>query len=830
MVVRESVERANTTFPRGLSGDSPLNESLISRTSGDAASKTTAGAGLTLEAKRLRSALVAMAVLYAIYTAVLALTPSSRNETLAYLAAATALNCGLFGFILHWNSSETRLSRWLGSFIASLSVLNPLAHLLLVRDPIQTTHLIFLLLGASFALSSTLRFMLIWAVSLSAWLFITFPNLQLPEWQLYGYALAAGAFVSLGIQTVRAAGHRREPAMTPGEAPDDDGKFGAGSDRWQLAVRGTNDGLWSWDLATDELHLSPRWKSMLGYREEEVDDKLDEWFSRVHPYYHPALKKALADHIRGDTEQFELKYRIRHRDGTYRWALSRGAAARGADGKVQRIAGSQTDITALIEVEKHLIHDALHDTLTGLPNRGFLMRQLETVTERQHLFAVLFMDLDRFKIINDTLGHEVGDQLLMETAKRLDSGARTGDIVARLGGDEFVIVLNGLRQAKDAEQLASRLQKIVQAPLELAGNQFTPSASIGIAIADGASSADQLLRNADIAMYEAKTHKGKIRVFSTDMRGRLVRSWQLQNDLRHALERDELRLHYQPLVSLETGRIEGAEALIRWQRDEGELLSALDVIPHAEDMGLIGEIGEWVLRTACQCNSVWRQAKLPPVSMSVNVSARQLRRDDFAKTVKRIVEQSGMRPSMLELELTESALMENEDLAASILADLSNQGIRLALDDFGTGYSSLEYLRRFPFNTLKIGQSFVAGIPHDHKSAALLEGIVATAHKLDLRVIAEGVETEKQLSFLRSRDCDWIQGYLASRPVTGEKFSELLGSRERILPESCGFAEAESLKALSHSSEKSNQPAFNGGGPNGAKQERDPFRRVGLAS
>ena len=237
----------------------------------------------------------------------------------------------------------------------------------------------------------------------------------------------------------------------------------------------------------------------------------------------------------------------------------------------------------------------------------------------------------------------------------------------------------------------------------------------------------------------------------------------------------------------------------------------------------------WVLRTACQCNSVWRQAKLPPVSMSVNVSARQLRRDDFAKTVKRIVEQSGMRPSMLELELTESALMENEDLAASILADLSNQGIRLALDDFGTGYSSLEYLRRFPFNTLKIGQSFVAGIPHDHKSAALLEGIVATAHKLDLRVIAEGVETEKQLSFLRSRDCDWMQGYLASRPVTGEKFSELLGSRERILPESCGFAEAESLKALSHFSEK-NKPGINSGVPTGAKKERDRFRRAGLAS
>jgi diguanylate cyclase (GGDEF)-like protein/PAS domain S-box-containing protein len=472
--------------------------------------------------------------LYGGYAAVLALAPSSRGTPpLAYLAAATALNCGLFGFFLHWSSSETSWTRWLGFLTASLSVLNPLAHLFLVRDPIQTTHLIFILLGASFALSSTLRFILVWTISLSAWFVIATPSLQFTEWRFYSYALAAGAFGSLAIQIARAAAHRRALA-TPAAELFDGEKFGAGSDRLQLAVRGTDDGLWCWDLATDELHLSPRWKSMLGYDAGDVDDKLDEWFSRVHPYYHPALKGALADHIRGDTDQFELQYRIRHRDGTYRWVLSRGTAERDSEGKVLRIGGSQTDITALIEVEKHLIHDALHDTLTGLPNRGFLMRQLETITDRQCLFAVLFMDLDRFKSINDSLGHEVGDQLLMETAKRLNSCARSGDTVARLGGDEFVIVLSGLRKPEDAEQLARRIQEAMQAPLELAGNELSLSASIGIAIADGRSSTDQLLRNADIAMYEAKTDAGKIRVFSPDMQGRRVHSRQLQDDLRQA--------------------------------------------------------------------------------------------------------------------------------------------------------------------------------------------------------------------------------------------------------------------------------------------------------
>ena len=658
------------------------------------------------------------------------------------------------------NSSKTKLTRWLGALTAGFSVLNPLAHSLLVGDPIQTIHLISVLLGASLALASRWRFVLLWTVSLSAWLFLASPSLELPEWRLYGGALAVAAFVSFANQIARSARHRQKPAEPLSVAPSDD-KFGAGSDRLQLAVRGTNDGLWCWDLATGKLYLSERWKSMLGYEQNELDDKLEEWFSRVHPYYHRELKKALAGHLCGDTEQFELKYQIRHRDGTYRWVLSRGTAQRDDAGEVQRVAGSQTDITAQIEVENHLIHDVLHDTLTGLPNRGFLMRQLKTVRERQPQFAVLFMDLDRFKVINDTLGHEVGDQLLVETAKRLKSCRRAGDFVARLGGDEFVIVLNRLRKPEVAEQVARRLQKAVQAPLELAGNPFSPSASIGIAIADGRSSADQLLRNADIAMYEAKTRKGEISIFSTHMQGRPVRSSQLQNDPRQALKKDESRLHYQPLFSSDTGRIEGAAALIPRRRDEQTLLPALDAIPHAEDRGLIGEIGEWAPRTACQ------SSRLPPVRMSVNVSPRQLRREDFAKTVERIVEQVGLSPSGLELELTESALKENEDLAGLILADLSDYGIRLALDDFGAAYSSLEYPRRFPFNTLKIGQSFVAGIPHDHKSAALLEGVVEIAHKLNLRIIAEGVETADQLSFPRSQECDWILRFSCKQTGSG---------------------------------------------------------------
>ena len=523
IVARDEVERPNASFLHELTRGSLLDEILKNRTSDKIAPETLTRPSLTLEVRRLRSALIVLAILYGGYAAVLSSSPSSRGTALAYLALATALNCGSFGFFLHWSSSETSLTSWLGFLTAGLSVLNPLGHLLLVRDPIQTTHLMFILLGASFALTSTLRFMLVWTLSLSAWFFIASPSLQLTEWRFFSYSLGVAAFGSLALQIVHSAAHRRALA-TPTDGAFDGEKFGAGSGRLQLALRGTNDGLWCWELATGYLHLSPRWKSMLGYDVGEIDNKRDEWFSRVHPYYRSVLKRALAEHIRGDTDRFELQYRIRHRDGTYRWVLSRGKAECDSKGKALRIAGSQTDITALIEVEKRLIHDALHDSLTGLPNRSFLMRQLETVTGRPSLFAVLFMDLDRFKIINDTLGHEVGDQLLMEIAKRLNTSARSGDIVARLGGDEFVIVLNGLRKPEDAEQLAGRFQEAIQAPLELAGNELSPSASIGIAITDGHSSADQLLRNADIAMYEAKTQKAKIRVFSTDMRGRLVRS------------------------------------------------------------------------------------------------------------------------------------------------------------------------------------------------------------------------------------------------------------------------------------------------------------------
>ncbi|MBI4481670.1 MAG: EAL domain-containing protein [Acidobacteria bacterium] len=552
-------------------------------------------------------------------------------------------------------------------------------------------------------------------------------------------------------------------------------------ERYALAVRGTHEGLWDWNLKTNEVHFSPRWKFMLGCEENEIGNSPDEWFSRLHPEDLERLKKEIEAHLAGLTSHFENEHRVLHKDGTYRWMLSRGLAVRNAAGNAYRMAGSQTDITVRRAAEEQLLHDALHDALTGLPNRALFIDRLGLLIGRakrrqDYLCAVLFLDLDRFKVINDSLGHMFGDQLLIAIARRLEACLRPGDTVARLGGDEFTMLLDNIKDVSEATRVADRIQNELATPFNLNGHEVFTTASIGIALSvPGYDWPEDLLRDADMAMYRAKAlGKARHALFDRGMHARAVALLQLEADLRRAFERQEFRIHYQPIVSLLSSQITGVEALARWHHPQRGLVCPAEFIPLAEETGLIITLGEWLLRTACAQNKAWQAAGHSQLRVMVNFSARQFQHRNLLDLIQRVLGETGMAAHTLELEITETLAMKDIDFSLTTLNELSAMGIQISIDDFGTGYSSLGSLKRFPITTLKIDQSFIRDITNDADDAALTTAIIAMAHSLALKVIAEGVETEEQLAFLRSQKCDEILGYVISRPVPAEAFTKLL--------------------------------------------------------
>ncbi len=553
--------------------------------------------------------------------------------------------------------------------------------------------------------------------------------------------------------------------------------------RYALAARGVNDGLWDWDLRTEQLYYSPRWKAMLGYAEHEVGTDPEEWLGRVHPEDLPQVRADLEAHRQGLTSQFQNEHRMLHKDQTYHWMLSRGLAVQDGSGKGWRMAGSQTDIT----------EGKVADALTGLPNRVLFVDRLGRAIERSkrnpdYLFAVLFLDLDRFKVINDSLGHLIGDQLLIAIARRLeaclrasDSVARLGDVstIARLGGDEFTVLLDGISHIDDASAVADRIQAALATPFQLNGHLVYTSASIGITLsATRYNTPDEPLRDADTAMYMAK-NKGKARseVFDAAMRNQAVARQQMETELRRAIQRQEFCLHYQPILSLETDRISGFEALLRWQHPQRGLLSPDAFIPVAEETGLIVPIGWWVLREACSQMSLWqdRFPGDPPLFICVNLSCKQFLQADMVAGIEKVMNETGLDPRQLKLEITESTIMENHETAAAMLTRLREIGVQVSIDDFGTGHSSLSYLRRFPIDTVKIDRSFVSEII-ENNSSNFVQAIVTLAHNLNLDVVAEGVETEAQRHRLKALSCEFGQGFYFSKPVDSAAAERLLAA------------------------------------------------------
>jgi diguanylate cyclase (GGDEF)-like protein/PAS domain S-box-containing protein len=552
-------------------------------------------------------------------------------------------------------------------------------------------------------------------------------------------------------------------------------------ERYALAAQGANDGLWDWNLLTNIVYFSPRWKSMLGYHEGEIGDQPEEWLDRVHDSDRERVKDELAAHREGLTPHLECEQRVLNKDGTFRWMLTRGLAVRDPSGKATRIAGSQTDIT----------EGKVTDPLTGLPNRLLFIDRLGRLIKRakrrkDRLFAVLFLDLDGFKLINDSLGHLVGDQLLLAVSSRLEKSLRLTDTVARLGetftmarlgGDEFTVLLDDLKDLGDARVTADRLINVLTSPFLLGGKEVFTSASIGIALSNAAyENPEDMLRDADTAMYRAKSlGKARYEVFDADMRASLVARLQVETDLRHGLEREEFCNFYQPIVALDSGRIVGFEALLRWQHPTRGLIGPEEFIPVAEETGLIRELGWWNLREACRQLSEWKadSDNYANFTMNVNLSAKQFLQPNLVEEIRDLIRELAFSPETLRLEITESTVMLDPLATTKMLRQIKSLGILLAIDDFGTGYSSLSYLHRFPLDTIKIDRSFISGTS-DVVGMEIAQTIMPMAKNLKLDVIAEGVETIEQMALLKKLQCKYAQGYYFSKPLSAAEAAELL--------------------------------------------------------
>jgi diguanylate cyclase (GGDEF)-like protein/PAS domain S-box-containing protein len=549
------------------------------------------------------------------------------------------------------------------------------------------------------------------------------------------------------------------------------------------ALAGANDGLWDWDVAGDTVFYSPRWKSMLGYREHEVGATRGEWLGRVHADDRAPLTQALDAYVLATTtEHFEFEHRIQHRDGGYRHHLARAIAVRDGSGRATRVVGSVIDVTERREAEHRLQHDALHDALTGLPNRVLFVDRLDQAIRRaqrhhpESCAAVLFLDLDRFKVINDSLGHATGDELLKAVARRLEKVLRPNDTVARLSGDEFTLLLDDVCDPREATVISERVLQQLHTPFELDGRELFIGASIGIALATARSQPEQVMRDADVAMYRAKADgKGRHAVFDSAMHEQVMRRLDLERDLRSAIERGALEVGYQPIVQAATGRIVGFEALGRWPHGD-----PAEVLALADETGLAVPLGRQVLQAAAGQLAQWRE--LPRgagLTIGVNVSARLLGEPDFVAMLDGILEASGLDPRALRLEVSEHDLSRgraDEATRAVLERVLDELDVRTHIDQFGTGASPLRMLHRFPGDAIKISPALVAGIGHDAGAFEIVRAVVGLAHNLDLEVIAEGVSQREQLDYLKVLGCEFAQGPYISATLDAAEARALLES------------------------------------------------------
>ena len=550
--------------------------------------------------------------------------------------------------------------------------------------------------------------------------------------------------------------------------------------RYRLAMDASNDAIWEVDLATDELSFSAQWLDRFGLPTNENFPR-KFWLSRIHPDDRFRVETDYVHHLEKKAAQYDLEYRARSEDGDYVWLHARGKVLCDDTNKPTRVIGALTDISDRKQRDEQIYRMAYYDQLTNLPNR----RRLEQLLDEKGLphnseGALLFIDLDNFKLINDSAGHACGDELIANASRQLENAVGQSHILARVGGDEFIVILAGISQRAFIDTYAQRLINLFQTPFICRSQHFYLSASIGIALfpQDG-NTLEDLLKKADNALHRAKDDgRSHYRFFEQSMHDSLLQKLAMESRLRASiLTKEAFQMHYQPQLDLKTGRIVGMEALMRWTCPEQGNISPLQFIPVAEETGLIGELGNWGLQTACKFCRRLHDAGYTDLSVSVNVSVKQLAQDNYVESVAAALVEAGLQPTALELEITESTLINAFESKVKKLNALRSMGIRTALDDFGTGYSSLTYLQQLPIHTLKIDQSFVNRMGTEESTRMIIQSIISLAHRLGISVVAEGIETEEQRDLLQQYDCDIIQGYLISHPLSSSLLTTWLAAR-----------------------------------------------------
>lgn len=549
-------------------------------------------------------------------------------------------------------------------------------------------------------------------------------------------------------------------------------------ERYRLALECANDSIWEWDLVTGEFFASDKLIDITGYQLNKVTNLIELVNKLVHPDDVAGVKKEFKNHINNITEVYNSEFRIKTDDASYVWVLCRGKAIRGKENKIIKFAGSIRDISHRKTSEDKIKFMAFYDSLTKLPNRTLFMNrlneQLQLSNHKDIEGAVFFIDLDNFKNINDTMGHDYGDKLLIHLAKQFEELIDEKDTICRLGGDEFILLHPYLKES-EVDSYAKRLLALFNNGFNIDNKQMYITASIGAALypKDGTDTST-ILKNADSAMYKAKElGKNRFSLFSPEMYLKLERKTTIERILRSAIENNELSIHYQPQYNAQNNEIFGFEALVRLNSKELGFISPFEFIPIAEECGYITQLGQWVLKESCKQTVEWLNAGYRFRSISINISSVDLQQPDFLENVKDILKYTSIDPSIVELEITETVLMQSLDSSINILNKLVDMGIRIALDDFGTGYSSLSYLRKIPISTLKIDKSFIDNITSNKKEESIIKNIIQMAHNMDLKVVAEGVEVGEQLLILKERKCDYIQGYYFSKPLPADEIENL---------------------------------------------------------
>ncbi|WZL82014.1 EAL domain-containing protein [Vallitaleaceae bacterium 9-2] len=551
-------------------------------------------------------------------------------------------------------------------------------------------------------------------------------------------------------------------------------------ERYQLAVEGANDGIWEWDIEKDRFFISPKVSEILGIEDQDIENAFEPWLERVHPQEWEQVKERMAKYLESQSGIYEDTYRIRNSEGDYIWILSHGKAIWNHIGKPIRVAGSYTNVTEQMQNQEKLHQLAFYDQLTGLPNRSMLIERIEQEiqkdTYQEQKIGFLYLDIDDFKQINDTIGHDFGDEFICKIARFLEDEVNENAMVARLGGDEFGIAFFRLQDKREVETVAQRLLERIKQPWILQNNEFYVGVSIGITYyPEFGVNASALLQNSDIAMFVVKENgKDGYRIYDPKMHQRTWNYIKMNSQLRTAIENNEFSLYYQPQVDLKTHKVIGVEALIRWNHPQNGFIPPMKFIPFAEETGQIYAIGEWVVNTACAKRLYWEQHGLGTMKMSINISSKRLAQDDVVDKIKHEIATHKIKGNCIELEITETAIMDNIERAIEVIHELKALGVTIALDDFGTGYSSLTYLQRLPIDVLKVDRMFIKDIMREKEVGHIFKFITQLAHELGLKIVAEGVETKEQLEFLKDNGCDIIQGYYYSKPVPSDAIEKVI--------------------------------------------------------